>query len=82
MTRIDAWYLATQARLDMGAGMDSLLAPAIEVFGSAQPNSAYAFANRRATRMKVFLHDGFGLWLYLETSRSFGHATYVLNFAC
>jgi len=62
MMRIDAWYLAT-ARLDMRAGMDSLLARVIEVFGSAQPHSAYAFANRRATRMKVLLHDGFGLWL-------------------
>jgi transposase len=25
--------------------------------------SAYLFANRRATRMKVLVHDGFGVWL-------------------
>lgn len=41
MMRIDAWYLAS-ARLDMRAGMDTLLARVIEVFGSAQPHSAYA----------------------------------------
>jgi transposase len=35
----------------------------IEVFGSAQPHSAYSFANQRASRMKVLIHDGFGLWL-------------------
>lgn len=62
MMRIDAWYLAT-ARLDMRAGMDSLLARVIEVFGSAQPHTAYAFTNWRANRMKVLMHDGFGLWL-------------------
>jgi len=62
MMRIDAWYLAS-ARLDMRSGMDTLLARVIAVFGSTQPHTAYAFANLRANRMKVLIHDGFGLWL-------------------
>jgi len=35
----------------------------IAVFGAAQPHCAYLFANRRANRMKVLVHDGFGIWL-------------------
>ena len=62
MMRIDAWFLAT-APVDMRCGMDSLLARVVAVFGAAQPHTAYAFANPRANRMKVLLHDGFGLWL-------------------
>lgn len=62
MIHIDAWYLATSL-LDMRAGMDSLLAQVVAVFGSAQPHVAYAFANARTWRMKVLLHDGHGLWL-------------------
>jgi transposase len=33
------------------------------VFGQAQAHNAYVFVNKRATRMKVLIHDGFGLWL-------------------
>ena len=33
------------------------------VFGAAKPHCAYLFANRRANRMKVLVHDGFGIWL-------------------
>ncbi len=62
MIRIDAWYLATSP-LDMRAGMDSLLARVVAVFGTAQPHVAYAFTNARACRMKVLLHDGHGMWL-------------------
>ena len=62
MMRIDCWMLAT-APVDMRMGMDSLLARVVAVFGAAQPHTAYAFANLRANRMKVLLHDGFGLWL-------------------
>ncbi|MGE8100540.1 IS66 family insertion sequence element accessory protein TnpB [Pseudomonas fluorescens] len=29
----------------------------------AQPHCAYLFANRRTNRMKVLVHDGFGIWL-------------------
>jgi transposase len=35
----------------------------IAVFGAAKPHCAYLFANRRATRMKVLVHDSFGIWL-------------------
>jgi transposase len=35
----------------------------IAVFGAAKPHCAYLFANRRATRMKVLVHDGIGVWL-------------------
>lgn len=33
------------------------------MFGAAQQHRAYLFANRRANRMKVLVHDGFGVWL-------------------
>lgn len=62
MMRIDAWFLATQP-VDMRCGMDSLLGRVVAVFGAAQAHTAYAFANLRANRMKVLIHDGFGLWL-------------------
>ncbi|MCQ2999862.1 IS66 family insertion sequence element accessory protein TnpB [Pseudomonas syringae] len=29
----------------------------------AKPHYAYLFANRRATRIKVLVHDGIGVWL-------------------
>ncbi|MBA6092795.1 IS66 family insertion sequence element accessory protein TnpB [Pseudomonas monteilii] len=32
-------------------------------FRSAATHCAYLFANRRANRMKVLVHDGFGIWL-------------------
>lgn len=60
--RIDAVWLAVQP-LDMRAGTDSVLARVVRVFGSAQPHTAYLFANRRANRMKVLVHDGLGIWL-------------------
>lgn len=49
--------------LDMRAGMDTLLAQVVCVFGEAQPHHAYLFSNRRGTRLKVLVHDGFGVWL-------------------
>lgn len=62
MMRIDALWLSA-APLDMRAGMDTLLAQVVRVFGAAQPHHAYLFANRRGTRLKVLVHDGFGIWL-------------------
>ncbi|WP_162502940.1 IS66 family insertion sequence element accessory protein TnpB [Azotobacter chroococcum] len=35
----------------------------VAVFGAAKPQNAYLFANKRANRMKVLIHDGFGVWL-------------------
>ena len=47
----------------MRAGTETALARVIALFGAAKPHCAYLFANRRATRMKVLVHDGFGIWL-------------------
>jgi transposase len=62
MIRVDAIWLAVQP-LDMRGGFDSVLAHVVQVFGAAQPHHAYLFTNRRANRLKVLVHDGFGLWL-------------------
>jgi transposase len=60
--RIDAVWMAVEP-LDMRAGTDTALARVIRVFGEARAHHAYLFANRRATRMKVLIHDGLGIWL-------------------
>ncbi len=62
MIRIDAIWLATEP-LDMRAGTETALARVVAVFGAAKPHCAYLFANKRANRMKVLIHDGFGVWL-------------------
>ena len=62
MIRIDTAWLAVEP-LDMRAGPDTALARVVRVFGEARPHHAYLFANRRATRLKVLVHDGFGVWL-------------------
>jgi transposase len=60
--RVDALWLATEP-LDMRSGTESALARVVAVFGAARPHHAYLFANRRANRMKVLVHDGIGVWL-------------------
>jgi transposase len=60
--RIDAVWLAVEP-LDMRAGTETALARVIKVFGEARAHHAYLFANRRANRMKVLVHDGIGIWL-------------------
>ena len=62
MIRIDCAWLAT-APLDMRAGPDTALARVVAVFGAAHPHHAYLFANQRANRIKVLVHDGIGIWL-------------------
>jgi transposase len=62
MIRIDAVWLAVEPQ-DMRAGTESVLARVVRVFGAAHPHHAYLFANRRANRMKVLVHDGIGIWL-------------------
>ena len=62
MIRIDQVWLAVEP-LDMRSGTDTALARVIKVFGEARAHHAYLFSNRRSTRMKVLVHDGFGLWL-------------------
>ena len=60
--RVEAVWLAIDP-LDMRSGTESALARVVHVFGSARPPHAYLFANRRANRMKVLMHDGIGVWL-------------------
>ena len=62
MIRIEAAWLATTP-LDMRAGTDTALARVIAVFGAAHPHHAYLFANKRANRIKILVHDGIGIWL-------------------
>ena len=62
MIRVDAVWLAVEP-LDMRAGTEAALARVVNVFGAARPHHAYLFANRRANRMKVLVHDGIGVWL-------------------
>src|SRR6218665_522707 len=62
MIRVDAVWLAVEP-LDMRAGTEAALARVVNVFGAARPHQAYLFANRRANRMKVLVHDGIGVWL-------------------
>lgn len=62
MIRVEAVWLACEP-LDMRAGTESALARVVKVFGEARPHHAYLFANRRANRMKVLVHDGIGVWL-------------------
>jgi len=60
--RVDSIWLATEP-MDMRAGTETALARVVAVFGAAKPHCAYLFANRRANRMKVLVHDGVGIWL-------------------
>ena len=62
MIKVDAVWLAVQP-LDMRLGTEAALARVVGVFGAAHPNHAYLFANRRANRMKVLVHDGIGVTL-------------------
>ena len=61
MIRIDSMWLCVEP-LDMRAGADRLLARVVEVFGGAQAHHGYLFANARGTRIKLLVHDGFGVW--------------------
>jgi transposase len=62
LIRIEAVWLGVEP-LDMRAGTEAALAKVVAVFGAARPHHAYLFANRRANRMKVLVHDGIGVWL-------------------
>lgn len=62
MIRVDVVWLAVQP-LDMRLGTEAALARVVGIFGAAHPHHAYLFANRRANRMKVLVHDGIGVWL-------------------
>jgi transposase len=62
LIRVDAVWLAVHP-LDMRLGTEAALARVVAIFGAAHPNHAYLFANKRANRMKVLVHDGIGVWL-------------------
>jgi transposase len=47
----------------MRVGTEMVPARVVKVFCTAHPHHAYLFANRRTNRMKVFVHEGTGIWL-------------------
>jgi transposase len=61
MIRVDAMWFAVEP-VDMRAGAERLLARVVQVFGVARAHHGYLFANARATRVKLVVHDGFGVW--------------------
>jgi transposase len=61
MIRVDAVWLAVQP-VDLRCGAERLLARVVQVFGQARSHHGYLFTNARHTRLKLLLHDGFGVW--------------------
>ncbi len=61
MIRIDRLWLCT-APMDMRAGAERLMSCVVQTTGGAHAHHGYLFANARATRIKLLVHDGFGVW--------------------
>lgn len=61
MIRIDALWLCSQPQ-DMRAGADRLLTVVVNTLGEARAHHGYLFANARASRLKLLIHDGLGVW--------------------
>ena len=61
MIRIDQLWLCT-APMDMRAGAERLMSCVVQTTGAARAHHGYLFANARATRIKLLVHDGFGVW--------------------
>ena len=61
MIRIDALWLCAQPH-DMRAGAERLLATVVNTLGQARAHHGYLFSNARATRVKLLVPDGFGVW--------------------
>jgi hypothetical protein len=59
--RIDALWLCTKP-VDMCCGAERLPAHVVHALGSANAHHSYVFANVRATRIKMLVHDSFGVW--------------------
>jgi transposase len=59
--RIDALWLCA-APVDMRSGTERLLAHVITTLGAARAHHGYLFCNARASRVKLVVHDGFGVW--------------------
>lgn len=62
MIRPQHIWLCTGA-CDMRSGIDSLLAKVVHAQGQAHIHHAYLFTNARASRLKVLVYDGAGIWL-------------------
>jgi transposase len=73
--RIDALWLCTQP-LDMRAGPERLLATVVTTLGQARAHHGYLFANARANRIKLLVHDGFGVWCAARRLNA-GHFVWV-----
>lgn len=61
MIRIDQLWLCT-APMDMRAGAERLMSCVVQTTGAARAHHGYIFANARATRIKLLVHGGFGVW--------------------
>ena len=48
--------------MDMRAGAERLMSCVVQTTGGARAHHGYLFANARATRIKLLVHDGFGVW--------------------
>lgn len=57
----------------MRARPGTVLARVVRAFGASRPDHAYLFVKRRATRLRVLAHDGFGRWLAVRAASSSGH---------
>jgi transposase len=77
--RIDALWLCTQP-LDMRAGPERLLATVVSTQGQARAHHGYLFANARANRIKLLVHDGFGVWCAARRLNA-GHFVWVKSSA-
>lgn len=63
MPTVEQVWLAVEP-IDMRAGIDGLSRKIQEALGrSPCDGSAYAFRNRRGTRLKLLIWDGTGVWL-------------------
>ena len=48
--------------MDMRAGIERLLSCVVQTTGAAHAHHGYLFANARSSRIKLLVHDGFGVW--------------------
>ena len=64
MNRVDQIWQGVEP-MDMRAGPDTALASVVKDFGAAHSDRAYVSGNKRGNRMKIFVHDGLGVWLVL-----------------
>lgn len=62
MIRIDQYFIYAQPT-DMRSGADRLLNLVVSSHGRALPHTAYLFTNSSKNRLKVLIHDEFGVWL-------------------